>query len=429
LNHARELLRGLNFNSLLTGPDGAHSNDGSYLAQARTFAFRNPVTWTVARSLDILSPGGSLTGIPDDGLLNTGKYGTTNGTVLVPLTGIALTAQNPYGSGTVTTARYFVKVADNNGEASELAKDASNNPFVDGDGIVIVRSQGIAQTVREVSGSTVRRNSVAVFEARFKHSGTFDLDAPLVVEGNQVNANFDGNAFGIDGGDHNPGIGTIDANTGDGIHPDQQITSVLKSNQRDNIDGMGLNPSIVDITAMVNADPDKALLRNPNYLWDFVNNKVPRFADYSYQGNQHWAGGNAPYLGHYDTSKPPGDPSQDMKVTYVNGDLEMNANMTGAGLLVVTGSLKVNGSLTYYGLVLVIGTGDVDGGGLNRGIYGGMFVANVTRVSGTANFGTPIFSMSGNSNITINSETISLAVGLIPPSQLSFREITSSIDP
>ena len=34
------------------------------------------------------------------------------------------------------TARYFVKVTDNNGDASELEADPSDNPFFDGDGII-----------------------------------------------------------------------------------------------------------------------------------------------------------------------------------------------------------------------------------------------------------------------------------------------------
>src|SRR5207249_9318913 len=128
------------------------------------YGFRNWVDWSTARSLNILNPAAAVSGLPDEGLFNTG-----GGTILVPATGVALTAPNPYGSGTVTTARYFLKVTDND--------DGDNDPFTDSDGIVIVRSTGVAQTIREAAGETVRANSVAVYEARFKRSQTFGIHA------------------------------------------------------------------------------------------------------------------------------------------------------------------------------------------------------------------------------------------------------------
>src|SRR5437867_11175125 len=143
-DHVRELLKGLTLTQLLTGPDGTYTNTSTYLNQARTYAFRNPLTWQTARSLDILDPASAVSGLPDDGNVNTGKYGTTDGTALIPITGIALSSPNPYGSGNIITSRYFVKVTDNNGEASERAAEGVgpgqlDNPFVDADGTVIIR--------------------------------------------------------------------------------------------------------------------------------------------------------------------------------------------------------------------------------------------------------------------------------------------------
>ena len=48
LNHARELPKDLQFNDLLTGPDGTFSNNSFYLTQARTYPFRNLVSWSIA---------------------------------------------------------------------------------------------------------------------------------------------------------------------------------------------------------------------------------------------------------------------------------------------------------------------------------------------------------------------------------------------
>jgi len=60
----RELLRGLNFDDQLKGPDGAYDGSSGYLSQARTFSFRNPIPWSTARSLNILDPAPDLAGIP-----------------------------------------------------------------------------------------------------------------------------------------------------------------------------------------------------------------------------------------------------------------------------------------------------------------------------------------------------------------------------
>jgi len=37
--------------------------------------------------------------------------------------------------------------------------------------------------------------------------------------------------------------------------------------------------------------------------------------------------------------------------------------------------------------------------------------------------------MSGNSNVVVNSDTVKLATSVIPPKQLSFREVNSQTDP
>ncbi len=433
LAHARELIRGLQYNDLLMGPDGTHNSGASYLALARTFAFRNPAPWATARTLDILSPAGSLSSFPDDGLVNTGKYGGTNGTILIPLTGIAETAPNPYGAGTVTTARYFVKVSDNNGEATELAADAANNPFFDGDNIIFVRSMGISQTIGQRVAGSIRRNSVAVVEAKFRMRTTFDLDAPFVVEGPNVvpsrNNLFDGNSFDIDGGAGNPGIATIDTNTADSISLESTLEGSLTKNQVDNISGNCPDPCITDTTGTIVPGSDQELLLNPAYLWDLVYSVIPTFADAVYQGDQHWDSTTVPYLGRYDWTKPPNDITQDPRVTYVNGNLNMQGNISGGGLLVVTGQLSGGGSCIWNGLILVIGQGNLDMSGWNLGVHGGMFVTKLINNGGTIEFGTPLITISGNSNIVIHSDSIRMGMRLIAAEQLGYREIHGMIDP
>src|SRR5687767_3857303 len=297
LNHAREVMRGIRWDHFLKGPDGIHSNSSSYLAQARAAGFRSLIRWNTARSLDVINPASDVSTLPDDGLINTGKSGTTHGTVLIPATGIAQTSPNPYGAGTITTSRYFVKVTDNNGEASELAGDPGNDPFVDGDGIVLVRSVGVAQTIREDGGGIMRRNSVAVFEARFKRRGTFKLDAPLVLQGEGVWSNFSGSSFDIDGGLNNVGVATIDTNTTDETVLDAPVIGSLGG--KGSVKGKDLNPSVADITGAVSADEDKVLLLSKQYLYNFVTVTAPQFADNIYDSNQNWSTGGAPNIGTY----------------------------------------------------------------------------------------------------------------------------------
>src|SRR5437867_9727152 len=194
LNHAQALIRGLEYSDLLQGPDGSYDPSTYPVSLSGLFEFRNLISWSMARTLNLQDPTNEVSGLPDDGLINSGKSSSTNGTVLIPLTGIALTAPNPYGAGTVTTARYFVKVTDN-------PEDPDSNPFKDSDQMVIVRSMGVAQTIRPATAGATRANSVVVIEARFKRDLTFLIQSPLILQGDQIepakSGMFSGNAFQI----------------------------------------------------------------------------------------------------------------------------------------------------------------------------------------------------------------------------------------
>ena len=433
LDHARELLRGLNFDDQLRGPDGTYDNSSAYLSQARMFSFRNPIPWTTARSLNIFDPAADVAGIPDDGLLNTGKIGSSSGTVLIPLAGIAQTVPDPYGPGMITISRYFVKVSDNNREASEIARDAADNPFLDGDRVIIVRSLGVARTIRESTSGRDHWNSIAVFEAQLKRRGTFKLKAALVVQGIDVqpcaSAMFDGTSFQVRGDAGNPGIATIDVDPGDLVSPANQISSLVASDQQGNISGMGLTPSIRDITAPVSADADTSLLLRKDFLSNFAGSDVPGFADNNFQGNQSWSTGTAPDLGNYDPSLPMNDSGQRPKVTLVNGDLSIGDGIAGGGLLVVTGRLIVSGRFAFNGLILIVGKGEMEAYGMNPGVRGGIYLASLLGSSGQLNWGTARLTLSRDSAITIDGPSVEMAISLIPPAQLSMREITGAQDP
>jgi hypothetical protein len=432
LEHAGELLKGLDFDDLLSGPDGVSDSSPAYILQARTYGYRNPLTWVLSRSIDIDNPASFVIGMPDDGLFNTGKFGPSPGITLIPMTGVAFMALRASGAGMFTTARYFVKASDNNGEASERALDPGDSPFRDGDGIVVIRSMGVARTVRETVGLGAQDNSVAIYEARYRRSRTFDLDAPLVIVGNEVVPSgsevFSGSEFRIDGGER-IGLAAIDSDASDGTSPAQMISSALRAEQYDTVKGAGLRPSIQDITGSIGADSDRARLLSPGYLWQLANEILPRAADRVYSGNQTWLEGDAPDLGSYDATKAANDPAQEPRVTIIGGDLEISGRFSGAGVLVVRGRLAGSGALNYTGLILVLGAGNADLSGLELALEGGLFIANLTPAGSGATFGNPGMSLGRNSSLVYSGEALKMANRLIPVLRIGWREIIPTLDP
>jgi hypothetical protein len=423
IHHARVLLRGLDLNDVLKGPDGAYDASAAYVSEAKSYGFRNPLSLLVAQALNIADPAADVAANSDDGVISTGFFSGTGGTALIPITGISQLAPNPYGPGMIVTSRYFVKVTDNNGETSEIAGDPNDNPFIDGDGIVIVRSLGIAKTITSETGSTKRCNSAVVFEARYKRLSTWDLGPALVVLGDDVDADFSG-AYEISG-ESFPGIGTVDTVSGDAALPDQIIREAAAGSGE--ITGGGTpNPSVRDITGQIRSSRDQLLLLNPGYLRDFVDSRAPQMADSIYNGDQLWLDGSAPNLGAYDVSKPWNAPEQDPKITVVRGNLQVNGGLSGGGLLIVTGNLQVSGPFRYNGLILLIGSGRAVFAGPGVDIEGAVLVANLIDRNGAIAFGTPGISIGGNSRLSSNRNAVRMAVGLIPPSQISFREIAGS---
>ncbi|PYU98765.1 MAG: hypothetical protein DMG10_27295, partial [Acidobacteria bacterium] len=157
---------------------------------------------------------------------------------------------------------------------------------------------------------------------------------------------------------------------------------------------------------------------------NFAYNVMPSSSDAVYQGNQTWAGGNAPYLGTY----PPTDASHRPRVTYVNGDLNLSGNISGAGVLFVTGELKGNGNLDWVGLILVVGKGYANLAGMKVGITGGLYVVNL-QAGNPPTFGTAQFTIGGRSTITTTDAALHVGMGNLPAVQISWRQVTRVSDP
>jgi len=72
-------------------------------------------------------------------------------------------------------------------------------------------------------------------------------------------------------------------------------------------------------------------------------------------------------------------------IVYRNGDLKINGNMSGAGLLVVNGNLTISGTMTWKGVVLV--TGNIDAANGTASVYGGIVMGptgSSIKMKGTA---------------------------------------------
>ena len=189
------------------------------------------------------------------------------GIALIPETGIVQTAPDPYGSGTIATSRYFVKVSDNNGDASEIAAMQRTIPSPTGtESSSCARSES-QEPFRILPDRFFGATLWLVFEARFKRLSTWALGPAFVVLGPQAGADFSG-TFEISGGS-NPGIGTIDTASGDLVFP--ELTIRVAAGAGGGITGGGEStPSIRDITEQVRSNPDQRLLLSPEFLGDFI---------------------------------------------------------------------------------------------------------------------------------------------------------------
>ena len=422
LNHARVAVRGLDFDALLKGPDGVYDAGAAYMNDAKSFAFRLPFSILTAQTLNIEDPLADIGDAPDDGIINTGALFGVHGTALIPREGIAQWTDNPTGTGQRLLSRYFVKVTDNNGDASERAGDPADNPFMDGDGIIIVRSVGVSRTFAEATGKGVRNNSVAVFESRLRRAATWDIGPALSILGSSANAVFKGSPE-INGGD-SAGIGIL--NTA-GSSTDFSKQVMLEASIVENITGGGLSsPSVRDISAEARNNRDKSILFNAGGLKDFIERRAPRMADMVHEGDRIWTAFNMPFLGFYNKTTSWNDPAQKPYFVLVKGNLTAPEGLSGAGVLIVTGRLECAGTLDYQGLILVLGEGQLLLAADGQGVAGGVVTGKLINSGGDVIFGTPDIYIGGSTRITADKELIRMALRLFPVEQISFREIAGS---
>jgi hypothetical protein len=93
------------------------------------------------------------------------------------------------------------------------------------------------------------------------------------------------------------------------------------------------------------------------------------------------------------------------KTTFVNGDILLNSNLTGCGILVVNGNIKINGDFTYRGIIIAYKDSEIktelNGNGK---VYGAMIVAGESANLAISN---------GNFKLLYSQESLNNVAGLL----------------
>ncbi len=116
------------------------------------------------------------------------------------------------------------------------------------------------------------------------------------------------------------------------------------------------------------------------------------------------------------------------QITYVAGSVQLTANSTGAGVLIVDGDLDIHGGLNFYGLILVRGQVTFTGGGssgtnLNGAILAGKDVLNSTCTDPTNPLCDASDTVGGNVKLQYDICALRNTASSGPPQLLSTHEL------
>ena len=211
-----------------------------------------------------------------------------------------------------------------------------------------------------------------------------------------TNATFNGDAFLVDGNDHNftggagvglpvPGITTRNA-----TNTTEAVTS-LTTGENDNVKGYGyqVGPPIVPSIATSSSAPTIAQLNQFVIDLEAATGESCKCNTYNNGCINKMENAAACQTG--TVSSP--------KVTWFDSSTSVNGNLDGAGVLIVEGDLNVNGTADYKGLLIVKGKLIVDG---NATIYGSVWAEGVNMTVG------------GSAIVYNSSQALTLANSVVP---------------
>lgn len=216
-----------------------------------------------------------------------------------------------------------------------------------------------------------------------------------------LNANFSGNAFGINGRDTNinGSAGPSAAVYGIGVLDNTSVANILASLQQNgvqsnNIVGTGANPSVANVSTFCELDLAKAM-NFADQMQLAAKLTLPRPGEgvtFTYKEN------NASF----GTTASP-------QVTFVRGNLQVAGNSSGAGILVVNGDFSVVGNFEFNGLVLVTGLSYLKFDSSFKGnvkVHGSVIICNPTPATPFQNEN---LDLRGNVDVWYSSEGLNIA--------------------
>lgn len=221
------------------------------------------------------------------------------------------------------------------------------------------------------------RRSIVVTLDRGGFSGP---PGAIYLAADDVDSQFVGNAFDVDGNDHSvsgdpvvggpvkPGIATLN----DSVNGD--VIDSLSDTQKDNVKGLGFSASPLTPSVLPTGGP------SVNDLDQIVNHllSLPGAAT---TGQKNFNGNDT-----FGTLQHP-------QITYMTDhDVRLNGNASGAGILIADGSITISGSLDFVGWIIVRGatvvnstTSDSTTVLGNATILGSLWTGDLTiRVGGSA---------------------------------------------
>jgi hypothetical protein len=248
--------------------------------------------------------------------------------------------------------------------------------LADGAPVLIISADGAQGTARRtVEIEAVKIPFQIVKAAIYTESDDFDFNGTqFLVSGQDWDPETDSP---IVGGTEVPGIATTGTPS--------NITASLSSQQQNNVEGDGSEPSVqdapadMDLQALAQQFASLATIKLPSGTYSSVT----------------W--------GDYDN----------YEIVYVSGDLHISGGGIGGGALVVDGNFDCSGQFVWYGLVLVLGQIDFTGGG--SGIH--LFGACLTEGGLNAQV------VGGNADVKYSSEALSRLTQLSPYTISAWHEL------
>ena len=345
IEFARGLLPLVDVDELLAGPDGSFS--GTDLPE-----WRNPLPFSEARRMD----PESWTPDRDDGLPARGRDQLL-----------------PNGYSDPGGGHFYLRFSNNPEEPAHQ----------DRDGVVLVRSMGVAPLKLQNPFLASTRNSVTLIESRLLQETAFRLRSALTLAGDDGDFHWAGSQFLLDGGHREPAVRLLSLG-GDGLGT--EFLRNLSPAQAGRIRGAGPEPSLRDSTDAYREDPRHRSLFQAVF-WKHFQDQLPNLS--SAAGIVH---------------------------------LPEGGTLSGAvsGVVIARGNLILQGDVRFRGILLHLGGGGVILKDRAR-IVGGLWLSNLSVDGETIRGGSLSLHLSDLARVRYDADAIRSGLRSFPPTQLGWR--------